>query len=141
MITDATWAEIDPILQTLKHYAGSPPKMSDRQFIEAVLYHARTGCPWRDLPQDFGNWEAVYHRFRRWEARDIWKRLWQSLHHHHCQLAKQVFIDATMMRAHQHAAGAPKKTVANRPRLWVALGVDVPPSCMPPAPMKARASV
>jgi transposase len=109
-------------------------------FIEAVLYLSRTGSPWRDLPQDFGNWDAVYNRFRRWEARDIWKRLWQGLQHNHCELAKQVFIDSTIMRAHQHAAGAPKKTVANRPRLWAALGVDCPPNYMPPARMKTPVS-
>ena len=97
MLSDAAWAEIEAVLQPLKHYAGSPPRLSDRMFIEAVLYQARTGSPWRDLPNDFGNWDAVYNRFRRWEARDIWKRLWQCLQQHNCELAKQVFIDSTII--------------------------------------------
>jgi transposase len=140
VITDAVWAELEPVLRALKHYAGSPPQLSDRMFIEAVLYQARTGIPWRDLPADFGNWDAVYNRFRRWEARQLWKRLWQHIQQNSCQLAKQVFIDSTIMRAHQHAAGAQKKTVGKRPRLLVALGADFPPSCMPPVRTKRPAS-
>ncbi len=65
LITDAIWSEIEPIWKAIKHPAGSPPKLGDRLFLEAVLYQARTGIPWRDLPRDFGDWNAVYHRFRR----------------------------------------------------------------------------
>jgi transposase len=140
MITDAVWAELEPVLRTIKHYAGSPPQLNDRMFIEAVLYQARTGIPWRDLPDDFGHWDAVYHRFRRWEARHIWKNLWPHVQQHGCELAHQVFIDSTIMRAHQHAAGARKKTVDKKPRLLAALGADFPPHYMPPAPMNTRAS-
>ena len=140
VITDAVWAELEPVLRTIKHYAGSPPQLHDRMFIEAVLYQARTGIPWRDFPDDFGNWDAVYNRFRRWEARHIWKHLWQHVQQHGCELAHQVFIDSTIMRAHQHAAGARKKTVDKKPRLWAALGADCPPHDMPPASMNTRAS-
>jgi putative transposase len=138
VITDAVWAEMEPILRMLKHSAGSPPQLSDRLFIEAVLYQARTGIPWRDLPEDFGHWDAVYNRFRRWEARSLWKRLWQHVQQHGCALATQIFIDSTIIRAHQHAAGAPKKTVGNTPRLLAALGEDFPPSYTPPARTKRR---
>ena len=71
LLTDEAWAEIAPILATLQSRAGSPPVLSDRLCIEAVLYLARTGTPWRDLPEAFGRWDAVYNRFRRWERRDI----------------------------------------------------------------------
>jgi transposase len=60
-------------------------------------------------PPDFGNWDAVENRLRRWEARNLWKRLWQYMQHNGYELAKQVCIDSTIMRAHQHAAGARKK--------------------------------
>jgi transposase len=50
VITDAIWAELEPVLRSMKYYAGSPPQLSDRLFIEAVLYQARPGIPWRDLP-------------------------------------------------------------------------------------------
>jgi transposase len=60
-LTDEAWAEIAPILTAITSRAGSPPVLSDRMFIEAVLYLARTGTPWRDLPEAFGHWDAVYN--------------------------------------------------------------------------------
>ena len=79
LLTDEAWAEIAPILATLKSRAGRPPVLSERLFIEAVLYRARTGLPWRDLPKDVGRWDAVYNRFRRWELRGVWRQLWEHL--------------------------------------------------------------
>jgi transposase len=110
LLTDEAWAELAPVIASLKSRAGSPPALSDRLFIEAVLYLARTGTPWRDLPAAFGHWDAVYNRFRRWEARGSWRRLWERLQAADCSLARLLFIDATMVRAHPHAAGALKKT-------------------------------
>src|SRR5262249_25076690 len=110
LLTDEAWAELAPILAAIKSRAGSPPALSDRMFIEAVLYLARTGTPWRDLPADFGRWDAVYNRFRRWERRGIWRQLWERLQTDVCPLTRHLFIDATIVRAHQHAAGALKKT-------------------------------
>ena len=114
LLTDEAWAEIAPILAQLKSRAGRPPVLSDRLFIEAVLYRARTGLPWRDLPQDFGRWDAVYNRFRRWARRGIWRQLWERLPTQACPLTRHLFIDATIVRAHQHAAGARKKWPASR---------------------------
>jgi transposase len=131
LLTDDAWLEIESILSSLKNKAGSPPEMSDRQFIEAVLYIARTGIPWRDLPDEFGHWDAVYNRFRRWEARASWRRLWERLQSEGCEVATHIFIDSTIVRAHQHAAGARKKTAGKRHRLWDALGVAFPPKFTP----------
>jgi transposase len=122
LLTDEAWAEIAPILAPLKSRASSPPALSDRLFIEAVLYRARTGLPWRDLPAEFGHGDAVYNRFRRWERRGIWRQLWERLPGEDGPLTRHIFIDATIGRAHQHAAGALKKTAAKPPRLWGALG-------------------
>ncbi len=140
LLTDEAWAEIAPILAKLKSRAGSPPVLSDRLFLEAVLYLARTGLPWRDLPEDFGHWDAVYNRFRRWEARGLWRRLWEHLQAEDCSLARHIFIDATIVRAHQHAAGALKKTGDRLHRLWAALGGACPPKSMPAVATNARAS-
>ena len=135
LLTNEAWAEIEPRLAVIKHKAGSPPELSDRLFIEAVLYLARTGLPWRDLPAEFGHWDAVYNRFRRWEARGIWRQLWACLQAEGCEVATHVFIDSTIVRSHQHAAGARKKTVGKWHRLWAALGVAFPPKSMSAASM------
>ena len=131
LMTDEAWAQIESVLNVIKSKAGNPPVLSDRMFIEAVLYQARTGCPWRDLPDCFGKWDAVYNRFRRWEARQTWRKLWLGLQENDYQVATHLFIDGTICRAHVHAAGAPKKRAVNRLRLWAALGVDFPPNSIP----------
>jgi transposase len=127
LLTDEAWQDLAVILERVKHKAGSPPQQSDRMFIEAVLYVARTGIPWRDLPEEFGHWDAVYNRFRRWEKRGVWQQLWQNLHSNEFPVAKQLFIDSTIVRAHQHAAGALKKTVDRPHRLWAVLAGAFPP--------------
>src|SRR4030095_4407171 len=127
ILSDAAWQEIATILARVKHKAGSPPKQSDRMFLEAVLYVARTGVPWRGLPEGFGQWDAVYNRFRRWEQRGVWQKLWAGLQDDALKVAKHIFIDSTIVRAHQHAAGALKKMVVRPHRLWAALGEAFPP--------------
>jgi putative transposase len=112
--TDEVWAAMAPILATLKSRAGHPPTLRARLFLEAGLYLACPGTPWRDLPEDFGHWDAVYNRLRRWEARGTWRRLWERLQGEDGPRARHVFIDATMIRAHQHAAGALKKRGPSR---------------------------
>ena len=139
LFMDEAWAELAPVLATLKSRAGSPPVLSDRMCIEAVLYLARTGTPWRDLPEDFGRWDAVYNRFRRWEARGIWRQLWERLQQEACPLTHHIFIDATIVRAHQHAAGALKKTADKPHRLWAALGAVCPRKSMLAVAMNAPA--
>ena len=78
LVTDKAWEEIAAMLARVKHTAGRPPQQSDRMCIEAVWYVARTGIPWRDLPKQFGHWDAVYNRFRRWETRGVWHQVWQQ---------------------------------------------------------------
>ena len=120
IISDEIWQTFEPAVTAAKHSAaGAPGEQSDRAFIEAVLYLNRTGCPWRDLPSELGFWHAVYMRFRRWEERGVWQRLWKSLQTEAFAQARAMFVDSTTVRAHQHAAGAPKKKV--RSRLWDAL--------------------
>ena len=97
-----------------------PGKVSDpgrtaadnRLFVEAVLWIARTGSPWRDLPTEYGLWNSTYQRFARWSRRGVWHRVFTELAGD--ADFEEVFIDSTIVRAHQHAAGAPKKTVTKR---------------------------
>jgi transposase len=140
LLTDEAWAEIASVLTAIKSRAGSPPVLSDRMFIEAVLYLARTGTPWRDLPEAFGHWDAVYNRFRRWERRGLWRQLWERLQTDASPQTRHLFLDATIVRAHQHAAGALKKTAGTLHRLWAALGAAYPPKSMPAVAMNVPAS-
>ncbi len=123
MINDGVWNLLQPAVEAAKYsQAGAPGTMSDRDFLEALLYLNRVGCPWRDLPSSLGYWHAVYMKFRRWEARGVWQRLWKSLQIEGFAQARNLFVDSTTVRAHQHAAGAPKKTAPIR--LWDALVAD-----------------
>jgi transposase len=115
MLTDEIWAPFAAALAEIKSPAGAPPQLSDRDFVEAMLYIARSGCPWRDLPGRFGAWDAVYQRFRRWLAAGYWLALFERLPTD-LEAVKTLFIDSTIIRAHPHAAGAPKKKGARRPR-------------------------
>src|SRR5438105_6335954 len=104
LLTDDIWNQLEAIIMAVKSAAGAPPETSDRLFVEAVLYRARTGIPWRDLPAVFGAWDAVYQRFRRWEARGFWKSLCERLPEDGLAAVKALFIDSTTIRAHAHAA-------------------------------------
>src|SRR5829696_8635891 len=139
IITDEIWRKLEPAVNAAKHsLAGAPGEISDREFMEALLHLNRTGSPWRDLPAQLGYWHAVYMRFRRWEARGVWQRLWTQLQNEACAGAREVFLDSTTVRAHPHAAGAPKKTLGTR--LWDALGVASPPKSTPPPSTKTAPS-
>ena len=116
-ITDETWAVMGPMVDCCKSRLGPAPDLPDRMFFEAVLYWARTGVPWRDLPSDFGDWSAVYNRLRRWIASGRLKTLFEAMAAQAaCEGTLRVMIDSTIVRAHQHAAGAVKKKAGRRPR-------------------------
>ena len=108
MLTDDRWAAMEPLVTEAKrHKGGQPPGVPDRTFFEALLYLARTGVAWRDLPGEFGRWDAVYNRFRRWVSSGGLRRLFEAMTDAP-QLGefRRVLIDSTIVRAHQHAAGA-----------------------------------
>lgn len=76
----------------------------NRLFVNAVFWLAKTGAPWRDLPERCGNWNSVFRRFGRWAQRGVWPRI---LHLLGCeQVLDELLFDSTIVRAHQHAAGA-----------------------------------
>jgi transposase len=111
ILRDDQYARIEGMLCGKATDVGVTAK-DNRRFVEAVLWIARTGAPWRDLPASFGPWNSVYKRFARWSDRGVWHRVFT-------ELAKdadfeEVFLDSTIVRAHQHAAGAPKKTAIKR---------------------------
>jgi transposase len=84
----------------------------NRLFVEAVLYRYRAGIPWRDLPERFGPWKAVHTRFSRWAESGVWRKVFEYLADDADN--EYAMIDSTIVRAHQHSAGALKKTVRKR---------------------------
>ena len=111
MLTDDLWAAMAPLVrQARTHKGGQPPVLPDRMFFEAVLYLARTGVAWRDLPGEFGRWDAVDNRFRRWVGSGGLRRLFEAMTTDPAfGDVRRVLVDSTIVRAHQHAAGAPRK--------------------------------
>jgi transposase len=111
VLTDERWAVMEPLVRQAKtDKGGQPPKLGDRLFFEALLYLARTGVPWRDLPAEFGAWDAVYNRFRRWVASGALHALFEAMTADpQFDGMRRVFIDSTIVRAHPSAAGARRK--------------------------------
>jgi transposase len=76
-LTDAQWARLEPLLP--RQVSGPKAARGDRLFIEAVIFRARTGLPWRDLPERFGPWKSVYNRFANWARRGHWAAIFREL--------------------------------------------------------------
>lgn len=107
MLTDAQWARLAPLLPGQAHTRGVTAA-DTRLFVEAVLWRMRCGVSWRDLPERFGAWSTVFTRFSRWKKSGVWARALAALQHE--QALHTLMVDSTTVRAHQHAAGARKKT-------------------------------
>jgi putative transposase len=141
VLTNPIWQQLEPRVAAAKRSnAGAKPELPDRLFLEAVLYRARTGTPWRDLPDVFGDWNAVYQRSKRWREAGVWDRLFDGLPAgDEAAEVRRLFVDSTTVRAHPHAAGAKKKTA--RPRTPSAgRGAGTPPRCTSPARTRTRPS-
>ena len=104
------WDRIKDILPGREGHVGGTAE-DNRLFVEAVLYRFRTGCPWRDLPERFGYWKSVHQRFGRWAKSGVFERIFKLLSSDPDN--EYMMIDATIVRAHQHSAGARKKRPAS----------------------------
>ena len=100
-LTDEQWERLRPVLPT--QFFGPRSKIGDRQFVDAVLYRAKTGIPWRDLPERFGPWKSVYNRFANWSRRGVWKQIYKALQVRVDKTGS--IVDGSNVRAHQDAAG------------------------------------
>ena len=105
-LRDDQWERIRDLLPGKTGDVGVTAQ-DNRRFVEAVLYRYRAGIPWRDLPERFGDWKNTHRRFSRWAKNGVWQRVFEHL----AAAADNEYamIDSTIVRAHQHSAGAPKK--------------------------------
>ncbi len=108
-LTDRQWERLKSLLPPQKPPIGRP-NLDHRIVINGILWIARTGAPWRDLPESYGVWSTVASRFYRWRKAGIWQRILEALQQRDDAAGRidwQVhFVDGTIVRAHQHAAGA-----------------------------------
>jgi transposase len=111
-LRDDQWKRVEGFLPGRKGSIGRPAE-DNRLFVEAVLYRYRAGIPWRDLPERFGNFSVVHTRFTRWAKRGVWKKLFEHLAEDADN--EYAMIDSTIVRAHQHSAGARKKGAPTKP--------------------------
>ena len=100
-LTEDQWLRIQPVLPRRK--VGPASKRGERLFIDAVLYRATTGSPWRDLPARFGPWKTNYNRFSRWAEHGHWQRIFKALQVEADEEGS--IVDGSVVRAHQDAAG------------------------------------
>jgi transposase len=130
-LSDAQWARLAPLLPPQRRSGRGRPAKDHRTVVNGILWRLATGVPWRDLPERYGPWRTVYSRFRRWHRAGVWERALAALQAEadargdldwalHC-------LDGTTVRAHQHAAGAPK-------------GAATKPSAAPAAASRRRST-
>ena len=103
VLTDAQWERIAPLLPGKE---GDPGRTGEdnRRFLEGVFWVVRTGAPWRDLPNEFGNWFSVWKRFRRWALKGVFERIFEALSDE--PDLEYALIDGTIIKVHRHATGA-----------------------------------
>jgi transposase len=102
-LSETEWRLIEPLLP---NEARGVARVDDRRVINGIFYVLRTGSPWRDLPERYGPYTTVYNRFNRWAKKGIWLRIFEVLAAKSPQSMQ--FIDSSIVRAHQHAAGGKK---------------------------------
>lgn len=125
-ISDELWQRLEPLLPQEGSPKGGRPAQDKRTFINAIVWLLRTGSPWRALPpEEFGSWNTVYSRFRRWQKRGSWAAIFLALSSE--PDLESVMIDSTYIHAHKHAAGAKGGSIN---RLWDAAEEDLLPNFM-----------
>lgn len=106
MLTDQHWSKLETIFRNFRIYL----KQNLRNFIEAILYRIRTGCPWRDLPSAFGKPNSIFKKFSRWSKDNKLIKIFKLISSN--ADLEWVFIDASHVRAHQHATGIKDQAIS-----------------------------
>ena len=111
-LRDDQWTRIKDFLPGREGHVGGTAT-DNRLFVDAIIYRTRTGIPWRDLPERYGDWKATHKRLRRWCESGVFARILKTLA---LEVdAEFMSIDSTSVRAHQHSAGAQKKSAKIKP--------------------------
>jgi transposase len=126
-MSDEEWAVFSPFLTENRGRGGRPPR-DHRRNLDGIFWVARTGAPWRDLPEEFGLWGSVYRQFRRWTLSGVWEVMLGALADADPDAAVLQMIDSTTVRAHHCAAGAKGGLIA---RVLAVLVVASRPSSTP----------
>jgi transposase len=111
-LRDDEFARIEKQLPGRPGHVGRNSDLGNQLFVETVIWKFRTGVPWRGMPPRFGAWKNIHTRFSRWAIKGVWESLFKSLADDPDN--EYAMIDATIVRAHQHSAGARKKKGVNQ---------------------------
>jgi len=111
-LRDDQWERIKGFLPGREGHVGGTAS-DNRLFVDAVLYRYRAGVPWRDLPERFGDWKNTHRRWSRWAETGVWEKIFKHLTDDADN--EYAMIDSTIVRAHQHSAGAQKKKAKTKP--------------------------
>ncbi len=123
-MSDEEWSFHERFILAMRAPNGRKP-LNHRLVLDGVFWIARTGSPWRDLPEEFGKWYSVYRQFRRWTLAGLWEHILDALNQSGLVWNALQMIDSTVVRAHYQAAGAKgglrdrvlaARAVASRPR-------------------------
>lgn len=116
-VTDVEWNAIRKYLPRERNGKRGRPWADHRLVISGIFWILATGAPWRDLPDEFGNWSTVYKRFRQWCLNGTWERIWNKLINHLRRNGQLSFwlwsVDGSIVRAHQASVGGSRKTSTN----------------------------
>ena len=126
LLSDDEWAFLEPLVIERGPLRGRPP-VDHRRTLDAVFRIARTGAPWRDLPEELDNWNSVHRQYRRWTAGGLWDLMLEALAEGGGNDAVQM-VDSTVIRAHHCVAGARRGL---KIRLLAARAVAFQPKSMP----------
>jgi len=102
-ISDEQWERIQTLLPGRKGHVGATA-LDNRRFVNGCLWILRSGAPWRDLPERYGDWNSTYRRFSRWAKSGVWERIFKHLSQDKDN--EYLMIDSSIVRAHQVASGS-----------------------------------
>ncbi len=104
-MSDEEWAFFERFISAVRAPNRRKP-INHRLVLDGIFWIARTGAPWRDLPEEFGKWSSVYRQFRRWTLARLWEDIMDALNQSGAVPDALQMIDSTVIRSHHQAAGA-----------------------------------